>query len=134
MLSRLKWLELDFQTRLNIATQFDIPKRGGTIVEGHRVVTDGFREEDLALLTVEKMQAFLGSTSTDFYALFEQTANKLNASYVEPTQGIEEEVTTEAGQASKPDEGTVSSEPITPRRGRPKKVTSSEGLDPVLAS
>ena len=134
MLSRLKWLELDFPTRLKIAETFDIPKKGGTIVEGHTVITDGFREQDLALLTVERMQQFLGTTSTDFYALFDQVANKLNANYVEPTQGVETEVTDQTGHTSKPDEGTVSSEPTAPRRGRPKKVTSPEGIDPVSAN
>ena len=122
MLSRLKWLELPFEVRLIIAEVFNIPKRGGTIVEGHRVVTDGFYEEDLAKLTIADMQEFLGSDSTDFYFLFDQVANQLNANYVEPDQGLKEEVTIEPAEASKPDEGTIDSQPTAPGRGRPKKV------------
>ena len=125
MLSRLKWLELPWDTRLKISQVFEIPKRGGTIVEGHRVVTDGFRDDDLALLTIERLQAYLHCDSTDFYALFDELAYKLNANYVEP---IEAEAST-----SEQDAGSVDIGVEAKRRGRPKKVTSAEGVDPVPA-
>lgn len=70
MINKLEWLKVARETRQKIAVMLEIPRTGQTHVEGNRVTQDGHTDKDLAHLTLEKLQAFMGSTSENFYELF----------------------------------------------------------------
>lgn len=125
MLSRLKWLELDYPTRAKIVELFQVPRSGHTLVENQTVQSDGHTDKDLEYITIEKMQKFTDSFETDFYQLFTKVIFKIqypdfkpsNANYVEETKTSEQ------------NEGSIDSRGIeqsggtkTKRRGRPPKA------------
>ncbi len=75
------WVLLPLEIRQKLIKQFDIPKSGGsemqTLSTGSRIVSDGHTHQDLKAISLEKLQEFLSSTDTDFYALLNQAIVKL---------------------------------------------------------
>lgn len=71
MLSQSYWLQLSSETRQKVAHALNIKRSGGTVVEGNRVVSDGYTPDDLFAIKVEQLQEFTGSNDTDFYKLFD---------------------------------------------------------------
>lgn len=65
------WLKLPSEVRYRLTEIFEIPRSTGTVVEGNRVLTDGYTNEDLGEVTIEKMQVYLQSEETDFIKLFD---------------------------------------------------------------
>ena len=83
MLSRTEWLKLAKPTRQKIAILLGIPRSNGTVVEGDRVMSDGYTDRDLATLTLEKLQEFMGDKSENFYELFNQLVKNVELPPVE---------------------------------------------------
>lgn len=77
------WIKLPEEVRHKLVVLFDIPRSGRTVVEyraaGAVVTSDGFTPTDIEAITLEKMQGLLGSDSDNFYKLFEQVADNLDA-------------------------------------------------------
>ena len=82
------WVKLPSETRQKLIKQFSIPKTGGSemqLIGGQRqLVSDGHTHLDLKVMSVEKLQQFTESTSTDFYELLNKTIEKLSV-HVGPT-------------------------------------------------
>ena len=72
ILSTHMWVSLPTEVRYKIRTLFNIPRSSNTVVDDGVVLTDGTTHADLSHLTVEKMQEYLGESSTDFHKLFDQ--------------------------------------------------------------
>lgn len=83
MLSQSYWLQLPPETRQKVAHALNIRRSGGTVVEGNRVVSDGYTPDDLYEVKVEKLQQFTGSDSTDFYKLFDLAVKMIENPMIE---------------------------------------------------
>jgi len=77
------WLTIEPELRAFLVKQFALPRSAGTTIETKNgtttVVCDGHTHADLAQLTAQKMQQFVGSAETDFWKLLEQTLAKVDA-------------------------------------------------------
>lgn len=106
------WLGLSMETRQKLAQMFGFTQRTGTEVVAQRVVRDGFAHEDLWLITVEKMQAVLGTNETDFYKLFWEVVALIENEDNKPAPAAEEqeaEIKTDVQEAT-PE--AVAAEPV----------------------
>jgi hypothetical protein len=72
-----QWLSFSYQIKQRLIEIFNIPKSSGSLVENNKVISDGHTHNDLLSISVEKMQEYLNSTETDFYALFNAILEKL---------------------------------------------------------
>lgn len=72
-----EWLKLPMPVRIELRTIFAIPRSRGTVVEDGVVKSDGYTNEDLKAITVEKMQTYLKSTEPDFYLLLNDIVKKV---------------------------------------------------------
>ncbi len=72
------WLSLSWETRRKIVEIFKIPRSGGTHVVGGVVKTDGYTQEDLTAISVEKMKEYTKLESDDFVELFKKTIKLVN--------------------------------------------------------
>ncbi len=83
LLSLNIWMSIPQGTRQKLAILFEIPRSGETVVayqaEGAVVQSDGYTAEDLFAITIEKMQTLTGVKSDDFYLLFEETVDHVDA-------------------------------------------------------
>ena len=87
-LTQPQWIELDPEVKSQLINIFKIPRTEPTkITQGYvpgkgqvtTVHSDGHSHKDLSVITVEKMQEYLGNyETTDFYALFSQVLNRLS--------------------------------------------------------
>ncbi len=71
------------EVRNELKQIFGIPRSRGSQVDNNKVVSDGHTHEDLANITVEKMQAYTGSADAEFFHLFELVLIKLSESQEE---------------------------------------------------
>ena len=71
------WVSLSQEVRNKIRGIFNIPRSGNVMVNDGRIETDGTTFDDFKVLTVEKMQEYLGDTSTDFHKLFDSVVAKV---------------------------------------------------------
>lgn len=132
-----QWLELPMNVRLKLKKIFNIPKSTGCEVHNNIVVSDGHTHKDLAHVTLQKMQAYTGSTSTDFYELLNNTINivyndyqkeinnkmeeelemqdTLNREKIEAIKEYTREISSSLGEL-----GQTITQPVK-RRGRPRK-------------
>lgn len=55
------WLDTPQAVRQEIVKMFGIERRGNARVYGNRVLSDGYRNEELALITIERLNDTLGS-------------------------------------------------------------------------
>jgi len=67
-----EWLELPLQTRVKLASDFNLTRSGNSEVVDHRVVSDGYLFQDLSKISVDLMRSYLNLTDSefDFYKLF----------------------------------------------------------------
>ena len=118
MISKLYWLSLKPETRKNLAVFLEIPKTSGVIVEDGRVMGDGYTDDDLATVTLVKLQEYMGSTETDFLKLFQLLIDRLEGKMVEVPEAAapieEKEVITTPTEVI---------EKAKKKMGRPKKLT-----------
>ncbi len=67
-----KWLELPIQTRIRIASEFGIIKKGSTHVVDNQIQSDGYSVKDVEqALNVDAIQQKLGTNETDMAKLWE---------------------------------------------------------------
>ncbi len=80
-LSVPQWLQLSQEVRRKLRDQFGLARSGGSEVQqigGKSVqISDGHTHQDLQAITLEKLQEFTESDSTDFYGLLNQLVDKL---------------------------------------------------------
>jgi hypothetical protein len=83
MIATITWLSIDQSTRKELANILNIPRSGGTEVEDNRVISDGYTPQDLATVTVEKLQEVLDSKEQDFYKLLETLISRIENPIIE---------------------------------------------------
>lgn len=77
-LNTVQWISLPLEIRAKLVEIFNIPRSASTEVENNTVVTDGYTHKDLAVITVEKMQAFLLDTvEEDYFKLFHRVLDAI---------------------------------------------------------
>jgi len=68
-----QWVQLSAETRNKLAGIFGIPRSEASAIMGNTLVSDGHNNSDLAVVTKEKMEVYLGivvGSKLDFYELF----------------------------------------------------------------
>ncbi len=91
-LSNHTWVSLPNEVRHKIRVAFQIPRSSNTVVDDGKIITDGTTDEDLKHLTTEKMQTYLGDTSTDYHKLFDKVIAKVTEELyptIVVTEGLE---------------------------------------------
>lgn len=73
ILSIPQWLSLPPEVKFKFIEAFKIPRSAFTHVQDNVVLSDGHTNADLAVVTVEALQGYLGSESLDFNALLDET-------------------------------------------------------------
>ena len=61
-----QWMLLDIPTKQKLVAVFGINKSGFSEVRDSIVVTDGYTQEDLKVITLEKMNEYIGSEEATF--------------------------------------------------------------------
>ncbi len=93
ILSTHTWVSLPNEVRYKLRSLFQIPRSSNTVVDDGVIITDGTTNEDLQELTTDKMQDYVGSTSTDFHKLFDLTVSQVKDEIANPpvvtTPGLE---------------------------------------------
>jgi hypothetical protein len=69
------WMQLSRESREHLAKVFELPRTGITEIRNQDVISDGYTQEDLAHITAEKMEHYVGSKET-FSRLWELTVAK----------------------------------------------------------
>lgn len=77
ILSIHTWVSLPGDIREKIRELFSISRSSHVQVNDGRIETDGTTPQDFQSLTIEKMQAYLNSTETDFLKLFDDVVEKI---------------------------------------------------------
>jgi hypothetical protein len=86
-----QWLSLPFPLRKKLVEKFDIPRSGSTEVLAGKLICDGYLEEDLVAIAIEKMQTYLGEVDADYFRLLNTTLNLLAEEKNDETKIIPEE-------------------------------------------
>lgn len=73
-----QWMLLDIQVKQKLISVFGIVKSGYSEIRDNIVVTDGYTQEDLKKITLEKMNEYIGSEETSFLRAWEVTLSKVN--------------------------------------------------------
>ncbi len=76
-----QWLALSHEMRNDLISIFHLPKSDGVTVIDGKVQCDGHTHADLARISVEAMQVFLGTEATDFWNLFEEVLARLETKH-----------------------------------------------------
>lgn len=134
-----QWLSLPPELKSRLKEIFAIPRSTGAQIMDNKVLSDGHTHEDLAHITVEKMQKFLSckeGDSEDFWDLFHEVLVKLNKEWESEKQVAKKEYekTSEeakerkaealADLAQKMEEIATEAEQVIRKRGRPRKATA----------
>lgn len=79
MIPYSKWIALPLQTRIKIAGELKLEKKGSTEVFNNEVIKDGYvmKEVEVAL-SLPSLQAYFSSIDTDVAFLFENLVRKVN--------------------------------------------------------
>lgn len=72
-----QWMLLDIPTKQRLVEVFGLIKSGFSEVRDNYVVTDGYTQEDLKAINLEKMSAYIGSEET-FLRAWEITLRKVH--------------------------------------------------------
>lgn len=85
------WIDLPKETRDHLAKVFNIQKTGITEVRDQTVVSDGYTNLDLSVLTADKMSAYVGSPtgSLTFSRLWEIVLSKVKYELHPPMMEIQ---------------------------------------------
>lgn len=71
------WLLLPNEERILMRELLGIPRSSGTIMQDGKMQSDGCTMQDLKAINVDKLKAFVGSTSEDFESLYAETLAKM---------------------------------------------------------
>lgn len=108
------WLKTPLSTRVEIGKALGISKIGTTHVHDNRVVSDGFKVEDVEnALTVERLQEYLHVKATDINILYETLVARLEG----------REIVQNVPIPQTPDEPSITSVPDIPSATAPETVT-----------
>ena len=110
-LTPFEWLQMPVEVRSLFIKWFKIPRTGGAIVQGDKVLSDGHTIEDLSVVSLASLQAFLHTDETHWDNLLQFTINKME-NYID-------------GELEAASVATENSGPFTPavsKRGRPPKA------------
>lgn len=113
-----KWISLPLPTRIKIASEFGIIKKGSTEVFNNQIKSDGYLIKDVEeALTLPALQTYLKTDMDDLSVLFDFLVQKIESP---ETAGI----TTTVEVETPPETVTVATTEAKPivKRGRPKKV------------
>lgn len=115
-----KWLGLPISTRIKIAGQFNIQKRGSTEVVDNHIKSDGYNIKEIEeALNIDAIQNYLGVQETDMMTLWMWLIDKIEGR--ELTQVNIDTTLFEKGFGGNPTSDTLEiHEAIKPKRGRPK--------------
>lgn len=108
ILSSHTWVSLPNEVRYRIRSTFHIPRSSNSHVDNGIIITDGVTPDDLKQLTIEKMQKYLSTNSTDFHKLFDSVVAKISdelAGVFVTTPGLE-----------------VAPTEVPKKKGRPAKI------------
>lgn len=105
-----EWLQMPKLIQELFIKWFKISRTGGAIVVDNKIISDGHTNEDLAVVSLESLQAFLHTDETHWDKLLQLTINKME-NYVESNPANQS-----ASEAPRIDAGTVGK-----KRGRPSK-------------
>lgn len=130
-----QWLDLPIDVRSKLKAIFNIPKSVGSQIVDKVVVSDGHTHADLAVITIEAMQAFLGSKDDDFWTLMESALERV---YSLRDQELKKEIEDAQEEKSRLSESKAEAlgelarqmeeiaksaeEIVIKKRGRPKKI------------
>jgi hypothetical protein len=83
------WVSLPKEVRVHLISVFGLVRTGVTEVINQEVKSDGFTNDDLKGITLEKMNGYIGSTET-FARAWELTLSKVNSELHPPVGEITE--------------------------------------------
>lgn len=90
-----QWMLLPRETRIVLAEAFNIPRTGITEIIDDRVVTDGHSNDNLMVITKEKMCEWIGSEET-FHRAWEICISKANGIVNPPVNIMPEPIETKS--------------------------------------
>jgi len=127
-LTSSQWIQLPQDIRNKLVELFNIPRTGYIDVRNMQVVSDGYTDNDLKTITVDKLKAYTGLEVGSIYELLTQAIIKIQTP-LEVNQTNDNAKTTTSTQ----DQGTVSVR-SEPKKGRGKKGTNNKGKDISISS
>lgn len=92
-LTQTQWLALSAPVKARLKEIFAIPRSEGTHMVDNRVLSDGHNHRDLSLITIEKMQDYLGHPRKEgepFYDVFEQVLARVEYELTPPPTPVQE--------------------------------------------
>ena len=99
------WLSLSLSTRVKIAAQFNIIKRGSTEVVDNQIKADGYVIKEIEeALNIDALQKYIGTNETDMITLWMWLVEKI-----------------EGKELTQPNIDTTVPVVEKPKRGRPKR-------------
>lgn len=119
----IEWLALSDTVRNALAKEFGLTRSSPVHVIDNVVETDGYTVNDLKGISIEKMQAFTGSSSEKFYELITLSITKLTPDVTEEKADVQEE---KPSDETSEIEGAVSVG-VKETRGRKKTQKDSTG-------
>lgn len=111
LLAYTLWLSYSSVQKQKLVRLFEIPRTGEVVVHvgemmngniGAAAKQDGYRPEDLYAITLEKLQALIGTEDTDFYNMVQHVIDNLDDLYYEKFP------------EDRPQEAVVAPEPVPP--------------------
>lgn len=70
------WMQLEKKVREHLIGVFGLMRTGITEIVDDRVITDGYSNEDLKVITLAKMNEYIGSEETDLLHAWAVTCSK----------------------------------------------------------
>lgn len=124
LLSMQLWLSYPTDVRLKLVKLFSLKRSGATETNiGRdgiaRVISDGYRPDDLQKINVESMQKVLETNDTDFYKMFGFIVENIDW-ILDPARKPKDELVAVV------EDGKVREVEMPKQRGRPKKIKSLE--------
>ena len=113
-LTPFEWLQMPVEIRSLFIKWFKIPRTGGAIVQGDKVLSDGHTIEDLSVVSLASLQVFLRTDETHWDNLLQLTINKME-NYIDG-EPVSDKIGGTVAQVDGPFTPAVS------KRGRPPKA------------
>lgn len=108
-LTQQQWMLLDTPFKQKLVEVFSIVRTGASEIRDNHVVSDGYTQADLKAITLEKMNAYIGSEETSFLRAWEITLSKVNFELNPPVgeiKGTDEKTGATIIEDPKPNEKT----------------------------
>lgn len=85
-----EWLQFPPEIKSLFKKWFNIPRTGGSMVVGDKVISDGHTIEDLSVVSLKSLQSFLHTDDDHWDNLLKMTINKME-NYIDdnPISGTE---------------------------------------------